>query len=203
VEFEGGVEVSIVVGQVADVADLRLEVVARIGLVPARDRRDRLPAVVVQVAVDDDLALEPGDGDLVAALRRRRHGPGGGRRPQKKAREQTTNRATQQHRAVGRHQRIPVLRFVPGRHGSSQRTQPMTYNSGVPMEGEMRRTAAGFVALVLGCVVMVSNVVRSEAPDARLKGAMRRAPVNGWTYVRLEGTPAEIGFQNGPPPSSR
>jgi hypothetical protein len=44
---------------------------------------------------------------------------------------------------------------------------------------------------------MVSNVVRSEAPDARLKGAVRRAPVNGWTYVRLEGTPAEIGFQNG------
>ena len=61
----------------------------------------------------------------------------------------------------------------------------------------MRRTAAVFVALVLGCGLMVSNVVRSEAPDARLKGAVRRAPVNGWTYVRLEGTPAEIGFQNG------
>src|SRR4029078_7436364 len=90
-----------------------------------------------------------------------------------------------------------VLRFVPGRPGSSQLTQPMTYNSGVPMEGEMRRTAAVFVALVLGCGLMVSNVVRSEAPDARLKGAMRDAPVNGWTYVRLEGTPAEIGFQNG------
>ena len=90
-----------------------------------------------------------------------------------------------------------VLRFVPGRPGSSQLTQPMTYNSRVPMEGEMRRTAAVFVALVLGCGLMVSNVVRSEAPDARLKGAARRAPVNGWTYVRLEGTPAEIGFQNG------
>ena len=61
----------------------------------------------------------------------------------------------------------------------------------------MRRTAAVFVALVLGCGLMVSNVVRSEAPDPRLKGAARRAPVNGWTYVRLEGTPAEIGFQNG------
>jgi hypothetical protein len=65
------------------------------------------------------------------------------------------------------------------------------------MEIKMRRTAAVFVALVLGCGLMVSNVVRSEAPDPRLKGAARRAPVNGWTYVRLEGTPAEIGFQNG------
>jgi hypothetical protein len=33
--------------------------------------------------------------------------------------------------------------------------------------------------------------------DARLKGAYRQSAVNGWTLVHLEGTPSEIGFQNG------
>ena len=33
--------------------------------------------------------------------------------------------------------------------------------------------------------------------DARLKGAFRRAQKNGWTFVHLEGTPAEIGYQHG------
>jgi hypothetical protein len=61
----------------------------------------------------------------------------------------------------------------------------------------MRRTAAVFLALVLGCGLLVSSVVRSAPADARLKGSSRHAPENGWTYVRLEGTPAEIGFQNG------
>src|SRR5262249_36203606 len=88
-----------------------------------------------------------------------------------------------------------VLRFVPDRHGSSQPTRGDGLQFRVT-EADMR-TAAVFGALVVGCGLMVSSVVRSEAPDARLKGAVRRAPVNGWTYVRLEGTPAEIGFQNG------
>ncbi len=33
--------------------------------------------------------------------------------------------------------------------------------------------------------------------DPRLKNAVRRPQENGWTFVRLEGTPAEIGFQHG------
>src|SRR5262249_40445304 len=64
-------------------------------------------------------------------------------------------------------------------------------------EVPMPKTAVIFLALVLGCAAGVSRLAGSESPDARLKGAARRAPLNGWTYVRLEGTPAEIGFQNG------
>lgn len=33
--------------------------------------------------------------------------------------------------------------------------------------------------------------------DSRLKGAFRRPARNGWTFVHLEGKPAEIGFQHG------
>lgn len=33
--------------------------------------------------------------------------------------------------------------------------------------------------------------------DPRLKGAFRRPARNGWTFVHLEGKPAEIGFQHG------
>jgi hypothetical protein len=33
--------------------------------------------------------------------------------------------------------------------------------------------------------------------DPRLKNAYRKPEQNGWTFVHLEGTPSEIGFQNG------
>ncbi len=33
--------------------------------------------------------------------------------------------------------------------------------------------------------------------DSRLKGAFRLPKKNGWTYVHLEGTPAEVGYQHG------
>ncbi|MEJ2009427.1 MAG: C45 family autoproteolytic acyltransferase/hydrolase [Acidobacteriota bacterium] len=33
--------------------------------------------------------------------------------------------------------------------------------------------------------------------DPRLKGAFRRPPQNGWTFVHLEGTPEQIGYQHG------
>jgi len=36
-----------------------------------------------------------------------------------------------------------------------------------------------------------------DSADARLKKAFRAPEKNGWTYVHLEGSPAEIGFQNG------
>jgi hypothetical protein len=51
--------------------------------------------------------------------------------------------------------------------------------------------------VVAGLSAIAVQASRSQSPDARLKSALRRTPVNGWTYVRLEGTPAEVGFQNG------
>jgi len=52
-----------------------------------------------------------------------------------------------------------------------------------------------FTALLL-IAVAVPSLAKNSA-DPRLKGAFRAPAKNGWTYVRLEGTPAEIGFQHG------
>jgi hypothetical protein len=38
---------------------------------------------------------------------------------------------------------------------------------------------------------------RESNPDPRLQKAFRRPEVNGWTFVHLEGTPSEIGYQHG------
>ena len=38
---------------------------------------------------------------------------------------------------------------------------------------------------------------KAAAPEAELKGAFRQPEKNGWTFVHLQGTPHEIGFQNG------
>jgi hypothetical protein len=38
---------------------------------------------------------------------------------------------------------------------------------------------------------------QTASTDARLKGAFRRPARNGWTFVHLQGTPSEIGFQHG------
>jgi hypothetical protein len=46
-------------------------------------------------------------------------------------------------------------------------------------------------------VVAGLALARGQAGDARLKGAFRRAPVNGWTFVHLEGPASQIGFQHG------
>ena len=61
----------------------------------------------------------------------------------------------------------------------------------------MRRTMLVLLAFTLALGLATPRASTSTSPDPRLKGAVRRAPVNGWTYVRLEGTPGEIGFQNG------
>jgi hypothetical protein len=56
------------------------------------------------------------------------------------------------------------------------------------------------IALLLSVVVSLSLRLSGAVapdPDARLKAAERRPPQQGWTYVRLEGTPAEIGYQHG------
>jgi hypothetical protein len=61
----------------------------------------------------------------------------------------------------------------------------------------MRRTMLVLLAFTLALGLAAPRASTSTSPDPRLKGAVRRPPVNGWTYVRLEGTPGEIGFQNG------
>src|SRR6202795_2360813 len=60
----------------------------------------------------------------------------------------------------------------------------------------MRRAAA---RLVRCGSILLAGVAASTTPkaDSRMKGAFRRAAVSGWTYVRLEGTPGEIGYQHG------
>jgi Phospholipase B len=60
----------------------------------------------------------------------------------------------------------------------------------------MRRMAA---ILVVCGAILAASVAASTTPkaDRRMKGAFRRPAVNGWTYVHLEGTPGEIGYQHG------
>src|SRR5437016_6777289 len=54
-------------------------------------------------------------------------------------------------------------------------------------------TLAGLATLVLA-----SNFFPQGSPnDPRLKKASRQPPRNGWTFVHLEGSPSDIGFQNG------
>src|SRR5579863_4683367 len=67
----------------------------------------------------------------------------------------------------------------------------------------MRRIIFVAVLLVLstGFITFEGNA-KGKAPqtaetDARLKHAFRRPENNGWTFVHLEGSPSEIGFQHG------
>ncbi len=59
----------------------------------------------------------------------------------------------------------------------------------------MRRSAVLSMLLLLG--IAFALLSRETATDSRLKNAFRKPQRNGWTFVRLEGTPAEIGFQHG------
>jgi len=61
----------------------------------------------------------------------------------------------------------------------------------------MIRTAAFFIALSVAVCAAPANPARDSQPDARLKKSFRKPPLNGWTYVHLEGSPADIGFQHG------
>jgi len=58
------------------------------------------------------------------------------------------------------------------------------------------KTPAVFAVLLL-LLLAVSLVSREPQADPRLKNAYRRAEKSGWTFVHLEGTPAEVGFQHG------
>ena len=64
----------------------------------------------------------------------------------------------------------------------------------------MRRWMVVLAALVVaGIAASFSSAssLRAGAPQAELKGAFRRPERNGWTFVHLQGTPHQIGFQNG------
>jgi hypothetical protein len=57
-----------------------------------------------------------------------------------------------------------------------------------------RRVLVLILSLIpLGCL----SCVQEKPSDPRMKNAFRRPELNGWTFVHLEGTPAEIGFQHG------
>jgi hypothetical protein len=58
------------------------------------------------------------------------------------------------------------------------------------------KTPAVFALLLLLCAAL-SLVSREAQPDPRLKNSYRRPEKSGWTFVHLEGTPAEVGFQHG------
>ncbi len=55
--------------------------------------------------------------------------------------------------------------------------------------------------LILGTVLSIGAVfallLRGQGSDPRMKGSFRRPAVNGWTFVHLEGTPSQIGYQHG------
>jgi hypothetical protein len=59
----------------------------------------------------------------------------------------------------------------------------------------MIRIAASL--LVFAFSLCAAPPARETAPDARLKKSFRKPEQNGWIYARLEGAPAEIGFQHG------
>src|SRR5579871_1648152 len=58
------------------------------------------------------------------------------------------------------------------------------------------KTPAVLASLLL-LLLAVSLVSREPQTDPRLKNSYRRAAKSGWTFVHLEGTPAEVGFQHG------
>jgi len=60
----------------------------------------------------------------------------------------------------------------------------------------MRRTAAVLLILLLTGLAL-SLLSKETRTDPRLKGAFCRPQKNGWTFVHLEGTPSETGFQHG------
>jgi hypothetical protein len=64
----------------------------------------------------------------------------------------------------------------------------------------MRRCLVVLTALVLTGISLPLSSAASSQPSpslVELKGAFRRPEKNGWTFVHLQGTPHQIGFQNG------
>ena len=55
----------------------------------------------------------------------------------------------------------------------------------------------GLLILVAATVLASSAATEQAKADARLSDSFRRPAQNGWTFVHLQGSPAEIGFQHG------
>jgi hypothetical protein len=56
---------------------------------------------------------------------------------------------------------------------------------------------AGIISAAIALSFSSASAPRANTQDSELKGAFRRPEKNGWTFVHLQGTPHEIGFQNG------
>ncbi|MGA7568772.1 MAG: C45 family autoproteolytic acyltransferase/hydrolase, partial [Terriglobales bacterium] len=56
-------------------------------------------------------------------------------------------------------------------------------------------SAACFACLLIATTLPLLG--QGSANDARLQHAFRRPVKNGWTFVHLQGTPSDIGFQHG------
>ena len=64
----------------------------------------------------------------------------------------------------------------------------------------MRRILNVLIAFAFTAIVSLSCIAASSSaanPPVELQGAFRLPEKNGWTYVHLQGTPHQIGFQNG------
>jgi hypothetical protein len=62
------------------------------------------------------------------------------------------------------------------------------------MEQDMRRVIS-VVAMV--CVLVLAALSGSPDKDSRMKNSFRRPEQSGWTFVHLQGSPSEIGYQHG------
>ena len=58
----------------------------------------------------------------------------------------------------------------------------------------MRRA---FSVIAMVCVLALAAVSGSPDKDPRMKNSFRRPEKNGWTFVHLQGTPAQVGYQHG------
>jgi hypothetical protein len=64
----------------------------------------------------------------------------------------------------------------------------------------MRRSWFFWAVILSGVIVfsfLPAHSSRARAPQADLNGAFRQPQRNGWTFVHLQGSPHQIGFQNG------
>ena len=64
----------------------------------------------------------------------------------------------------------------------------------------MRRILNVLISFAFTAIVSLSCIAASSSaanPPVELQGAFRVPEKNGWTYVHLQGTPHQIGFQNG------
>lgn len=53
------------------------------------------------------------------------------------------------------------------------------------------------ILVVMAVALFLESAGRVTQDSARMKGAFRKPAENGWTYVHLEGSPSEIGYQHG------